>query len=290
MKKLFNAVYYRLFPYYRKWYLRKFINTNGKKNRKQKVAPIDREIVVSFTSIPSRINYLPLMIRSIFEQTVKPDRFILYVYRDEFAHLDLETILKEQIEQGLEIRYVNENLRSHKKYYYAKQAFPEACVILVDDDIVYRPNLIEILVKSYKKYPDALSAIRVHRIKFEKSFPKSYIDWDYEYAFGTKPSHDNFFTTGGGVLLPPSLNTPLLFDKEKIRYLSFSADDVWLNLIAMKEGIKVVKASFGKGTPLEIDNNPEESLAYVNVINGNNNDISIRKMIEYYKLTFDKER
>lgn len=289
MKKLFNSLYYRLFPYYQNWYINRFMDKSNKKSMKKKKSPIDREIVVSFTSIPSRIDYLPLMIRSIFEQTIMPDRFIMYIYRDEFLHLDLNIILKEQIELGLEIRYVDENLRSHKKYYYAKQEFPEACVILVDDDIIYKTNMIETLIKSYQKYPSAMSGLRGHRIKLDGKLPKPYIEWDYEYTFGTTPSHYNFLTGCGGILLPPNLNTPLLFDKEKIRELSFSADDVWLKFIAMKEGIKVVKASLGKGTPLEIDNNPEDSLAYENVTNGNNNDISIRKMIEYYGITFDKE-
>lgn len=289
MKKIFNSVYYRLFPYYRRWYIKRFINNRGNKHIKQKESPIDREIIVSFTSIPSRLEYLPLMTRSIFEQTIKPDRFILYIYREEFEHLDVETLLEEQINQGLEIRYVDENLRSHKKYFYAKQEYPEACIILVDDDIIYKPNLVELLVKSYKKHPYSLSAIRIHRIKFEKQLPKPYTSWDYEYIGGMKPSHKNFLTAGGGTLLPPNMNTELLLDKERVKELSFSADDVWINFIAMKEGVKVVKASLGKGTPLEIDNNPEDSLAYENVTNGNNNDISIRKMIEYYGITFDKE-
>ena len=289
MKKIFNSIYYRLFPYYKRWYIKRFISKRGSKYIKQQTSPIDREIIVSFTSIPSRLEYLPLMTRSIFDQTIKPDRFILYIYRGEFAHIDIKSVLREQIERGLEIRYVDENLKSHKKYFYAKQEFSEACIILVDDDIIYKPNLIELLVKSYRKHPHSISANRIHRIKLEKQLPKTYTSWDYEYMFGIRPSHRIFFTAGGGTLLPPILNTPLLFDKEQIRELSFSADDVWLNLIALKEGIRVVKARIGKGTPLEIDNNPVETLAYENVTNGNNNDISIHKMMDYFGIKYEKE-
>ena len=76
-----------------------------------------QKIIVSLTSYSKRFNSLDLCIKSIMTQTVKPDRIILYVTEEEKdvvpdKLLDLE-------KYGLEIRYVYEDYKPHKKYMYA---------------------------------------------------------------------------------------------------------------------------------------------------------------------------
>ena len=113
-----------------------------------------------------------------------------------------------------------------------------------------------------------------------------YKKWEYEYI-GTKESLKQlFFTSGGGTLFPPIVRTEDLFNKENIKSLSFFADDVWLNLLAIKNGVKVVKATWGKGTPITIDDNPEKSLVYMNALYDNNNDKCIASMIKHYDIDF----
>ena len=140
MSKLLNATYYRLFRFYKKIYLQVFskktVDILGEK------ANLENELIVSFTTIPSRLNYLPRMIKSI-----------MYVYKDEFEGINLESILELEIKNGLEIVYVDENLRSHKKYFYAMKDNPNSIVVLVDDDIIYPRNTIKKLIASYRIYP-----------------------------------------------------------------------------------------------------------------------------------------
>lgn len=285
MNRMLNAIYYRFFKQYKNLYIKKFQKKSIQKNGKK--ADLKKELIVSFTTIPSRIIYLPDMIKSILNQTVLPNRFILYVCKDEFANINIENILAEQIHQGLEIVYVDENLRSHKKYFYAMKSNPDAIVIVIDDDTIYPPTTIEKLISSYKDYPEAISAMRCHKIKFNQNGSLlPYNDWEFERMGGTEPSHLNFFTGCGGVLFPPTARTEEFFDAENIKSLSFLADDVWLNFLAVKNGIKVVKATWGKGTPITIDDNPEESLVYMNAMYGNNNDKCIANMVEHYQIDF----
>ena len=74
MRKLLNAIYYRLFGLYKKIYLhvfsKKTVDILGEK------ANLENELIVSFTTIPSRLNYLPSMIKSIFNQTIIPNRLL----------------------------------------------------------------------------------------------------------------------------------------------------------------------------------------------------------------------
>lgn len=285
MKKFFNALYYRLFKRYKSLYIKRFQKKPIRKEGKK--ASLEQELIVSFTTIPSRIAYLSDVIKSILNQTILPDRFILYIYKDEFTDVDIESILAEEIRQGLEIIWVDENLRSHKKYFYAMKDNPNAIVIVIDDDTIYPPTTIERLIESYKRFPEAISAMRCHKIKFSQNASLlPYNDWEFERMGGTNPSHLNFFTGCGGVLFPPKARTEELFNRENIKSLSFLADDVWLNLLAVKNGIKVAKATWGKGTPITIDDNPEESLVYINAMYDNNNDKCIANMVKYYQIDF----
>lgn len=287
MSKLLNAIYYRLFRLYKKIYLQVFskktVDILGEK------ANLENELIVSFTTIPSRLNYLPSMIKSIFNQTIIPNRFIMYVYKDEFEGINLESILELEIKNGLEIVYVDENLRSHKKYFYAMKDNPNSIVVLVDDDIIYPRNTIKKLIASYRIYPQCVSAMRCHRIKlFSDGSLYPYNQWEYEISGATIPSYFNFFTSGGGTLFPPCTRNEDLFNKKNIKDLSFLADDVWLNFLAVKNGIKTVKATRYKGTPLTIDDNPEESLVYLNAVYGNNNDKCIKNMVDFYHIDFSE--
>ena len=61
-----------------------------------------------------------------------------------------------------------------------------------------------------------------------------------------------------------------------------------MNFLAVKNGIKTVKATRYKGTPLTIDDNPEESLVYLNAVYGNNNDKCIKNMVDFYHIDFSE--
>ncbi|MGT2783893.1 glycosyltransferase [Streptococcus merionis] len=284
MLKYLDKFYYKFFNIYQNFYIKKF-KKKGYIISDQKIP--SEKVVVSFTTIPSRIDILPLMLESIFEQTVKVNKVLMYVYAEEFSHLNLEEILQKELLRGLEIVYLSENLRSHKKYYYALNTYRDELVITIDDDILYRSDMIEKLLISYRKHPMEISALRCHKIRLKTDGElHGYEDWYYEMYNDLEPSHLNFFTGCGGVLYPTSFRPEELFDKDKIKKLSFLADDVWLNLIAFKNQVKIVKANRGKGTPLTLDNNLENSLAYQNVIEGNNNDDCIKNMVEYYHLDF----
>ena len=46
-----------------------------------------------------------------------------------------------------EIRWVDEDLKPHKKYYWAFKDFRDSLVVTIDDDLVYRKTMIQELVE-----------------------------------------------------------------------------------------------------------------------------------------------
>lgn len=113
----------------------------------------DQKIIVSLTSYPKRIDTIWLTITSLFKQSMKPDLIVLWLAKSQFKTLDdLPESLKRLQKYGLQIKLCDD-LKSHKKYYYALKEFNEDIVILADDDMFYPNDTVETLYKMHLKYP-----------------------------------------------------------------------------------------------------------------------------------------
>lgn len=93
-------------------------------------------MVVSFTTYPARLWCLPIVVGSILKQTRLPDEIVLYLSREQFDNLH-NPILRSIEKQGVHLVLVDGDIRSHKKYFYAMEEYPESIVITIDDDIIY---------------------------------------------------------------------------------------------------------------------------------------------------------
>src|SRR5690606_7617272 len=84
------------------------------------VNKIKREFVIdiSITSFPARIEEVNYTIETLFLQTVKADSITLYLSLDQFPDKNIPEALSLQEKRGLNIEFVDDDLRSHKKYYY----------------------------------------------------------------------------------------------------------------------------------------------------------------------------
>ena len=208
-------------PFYEWYYSRKTFSGSC-----LNTTPRSEHVVVSLTSYPARFNTLHLCIKSILNQSVKPDKIVLYL--DDFV-LDAEipAPLRELEKNGLLIRKIPYDLRSHKKYFFALQEFSGSLVITFDDDVMYRRNTIKHLVQSYKRYPYAVSALRVHKItKGKDSGTNPYRLWRKEYTKETKPSFLLCAVGVGGVLYPPHILPEETFSVPDIKNICGKADDI----------------------------------------------------------------
>lgn len=244
------------------------------------------EVVVSLTTYKERIHEVYLSIESIMQGTVKPNRLILWLAENEFSEDDIPVVLKKQMERGLEIRYCKD-IRSYKKIIPTLQLYSEACIVTIDDDVVYEPDLLEHLIASYKKHPDCVSACRIRvLLTDEKGMPLPYMDWKWG-TYIKEPSHHNFLTGVGGTLFPPHLLHEQVMNEDVFITIAPSADDVWLNAMLMLNGVKVVKAFTHNpnGNDFLINESPYvKPLWYANTGDNGANDKQIHAVWDKYKL------
>jgi len=223
------------------------------------------KIIASLTSYSARLKSLHLCIKSILLQTKKPDRVILWLGNDVSEH-DLTPEVNALCQNGLEIRFVNENLRPHKKYFYALQEFPNDIVITFDDDVYYSPFTIASLYKSHKRYPISVCARRTHKILFSKDRQvMPYMKWEFNATDCRQPSYKLFATGVGGVLYPPKAIAPIAFEVERIKEECLLADDIWLKTMEIMQGTKVVWTPCIVIIPPDIVKNSQLGLAAINV-------------------------
>lgn len=249
----------------------------------------EREIIVSLTTIPYRINAVPIVVGTLMRQTKRPDRIQVYLGQKEFENIELPFWLKLWEKKGLEIIYC-QDLKPHTKYYYALKANPEAIIITVDDDIFYHKDIVEILYKSYKNYPHCVSALRTHLITFDKKSGEinPYNVWRQRWDGLTDVPHMRLFATGvGGVLYPPHIFPEEIFNKEVFMELCPCQDDLWLKIMEVMNGVPCVMT--GKKRDLRyIDNTQEVALLKKNV-GHSANDVHLIQILERYNETFGKQ-
>ena len=202
------------------------------------------EIIVSFTSFPARIGTVYKTLSSIYKQTMLPSKVILWLAKPQFPKMDeeLPESLLEYKQLGLDIRWVEEDLRPHKKYFYVMQEYPDALIITIDDDLLYDPYMIETLFTSYLHFPEAVSSVRSHlMVQDETGKIASYAKWPKEFSgvVGV-PSLQLFSTSGAGTLYPPRCMDAEVFNMENIKKTALNADDLWLKIMQLRKGTPTV--------------------------------------------------
>ncbi len=243
----------------------------------------EKELTVSLTSYPARIDTIHYCIKSILCQTVEPTRVVLWLASEQFENVELPQSLLKLKKYGLSIKFCDD-IRSYKKYYYSMKNWPDSILITLDDDVFYPEDLIEELLISYKKYPNMVSCLRAHEIKCDQDGNiLNYSNWNFTSPGISEPSHRLFQTGVNGVLYPPYVLHDDVFEKDVFMNICKDADDLWLKLMAFRNNTKIVKVNEYSKTMIEIPSTQNTSLMNDNVISGNNN-IQLSNILEHYKI------
>lgn len=232
-------------------------------------------LIVSFTSYPARINTLHMVVRSLLRQSICAKNIVLYLGSDTPENA-IPKKLKKLCKRGLLIKTGYEDLKPHKKYFFAMQEYPDNIIITVDDDIMYEKNMIEHLYNSYKKYPDAVSARRVTKLTKSENKINSYNDFESEYTKETKPSASLIAVGVGGVLYPPHILHKDAFNSELIKKTCLFTDDIWLKFMELKNNAKVVYVPSTLEKDLTVRSTQKSALMIENIECGNRNDECIK--------------
>lgn len=205
--------------------------------------PVEKGLIVSFTSFPARIDGVWQVVESLKRQTILPEKIILWLSKDQFPTMECVPQNLWREEDGLfEIMMVEGDIRSHKKYYYVMQNYPECSFITCDDDVYYSPNMIRYLLDAARLNPNCIIANHTNRLTYNavgQLLP--YLQWgknNTSYTIG------DYFQVGiGGVLYPPHTLHELTLRKDLFMSLTPLADDIWLNCMARLNKTKVIQST-----------------------------------------------
>lgn len=259
----------------RKKYI-KFINDSKYKNEKEAMIKCETaeyteenlldkyQVIVSLTSYPARFKYIPSVIDSILQNTLKPWKICLCIYKEDEQHLTKE--IKDLINSNIiELIIADEDLKPHCKYYYTMKKYKTHPIITIDDDLLYDKDTIKSLYRNYILKPNVVSARRVHKISYENGIAQGYGKWIREYTKCKTPRKDMFATGVGGVLYPPDILHIDDLPTDKI-YKCLYADDILLKYLEDRLGILTMWVENNKmnGTKIVEAANSERALFRLN--------------------------
>lgn len=250
-----------------------------------------RRLIVSMTSYPARIGALAPVLDSLFNQDRKADEILLWLAKEEFPGMEQdlpEYLTQLAAEKRLTIRWCD-NLKPHKKYFYALQEYTEDLIVTVDDDLLYSSNLLSSLYRSYLQYPQAVSAVRVHLMLLsEDNRILPYNTWirETDCCLHT-PSMQLFATGGAGTLYPPHLFRKEFFDWNAIQTHCPIADDLWLKAMELMSGVPVVAARRREALQY-LPGSQVDALKRVNDVQ-QYNDVQISNILRWTDTMFGKD-
>jgi len=208
--------------------------------------PNDFPIVVTMTTIRSRLVYVPKVIESVINQTLKPIRVDINISKqpyliDEGIAPD-DPILAELIKNPLvKINWVD-NIGPYRKIWpflenhFSKTEAKDCLFVTIDDDTLYPDYFLKKLYESYLLH-DCVIAFRGRYIESDTKDLMPYEEW----ALGkNKPSLNNFPTGKDGVLYNTKFFTREFLNLKDALQFTPTADDIWIKWHLTLNGVPSV--------------------------------------------------
>lgn len=243
----------------------------------KKLDKSNSHIAISLTTFPARIKNVWMTIYCLFHQDVMPCHIVLTLSLEDFPNgiSELPKRLVRMQGKGLEIIFVKENLKPHKKYYYVMKEHPDWTIVTVDDDMFYRSDMLSRLLDMHNIYPNAVCANTVSEIAYDSSKEEflPYSKWNRSYPKQVYASH-KFLAIGiNGVLYPPNTisRSKHIFDIEEIKQRALTVDDLWLKCNELMANIKVCSNGY-YCTPPSIPSTKASALTRINTGSNGRND------------------
>ena len=160
---------------------------------------VEEEVVVSMTSYGERISHIIPTLDTLVNQTRKPDKIVLYI-----AHEDMP-LITDDIKGLCEVREC-EDTKSHKKF-NGFWDFPDAFVATADDDLLYKPDWLEVLLRA--------SQIDRRCVTAHNTFLMERNGWGRpasrkDNSASLQGRLNMYLMTGAGTLRPPHIDLSLL--------------------------------------------------------------------------------
>lgn len=188
-------------------------------------------IYINITTWKQRDKYLPQMLKNLSNQTMKPNKIILWLSKEEYS--DVPSHIQQCLKDKLltEIKWVDKNIYCHKRHETFK-INNDVYNMCMDDDLLYEQTYIENLYKSSIQHPNAISAMAGSRRDFNGIKTTSNL-------MENKCDNKNAFL--GGLTCYP----PYTFPIESFKHINIrdkysqKCDETWIWCWCIKKGIKI---------------------------------------------------
>lgn len=236
---------------------------------------LDHSLTVSLTSYPPRFKTLYMTLKALVNQTVRPDRLVLWVAEGDESHLPAQVVNLQNTVAFFEIKTCSDT-RSYKKLIPSLTTWPNDIIVTADDDVNYPIDWLAGLVANFQKY-NSIIAYRAHYPVIEAGKLAPYSAW----LTNTQANDSIVFPTGiGGVLYPPNCFLTEVTDSDLFMKLAPTADDVWFFFCSRLNGQNAILADRSFNV-INWQSTHESGLATTNVAEGHN-DICINNVVEHF--------
>lgn len=202
------------------------------------------QVILSMTSFPQRIGQVwKTLIPLLHQRTKISYKIILWLSKEQFQEWEaIPEKLRSLTKWHFEICLKEDDLKSHKKYYYAFSEYKDRVIITVDDDVMYSLDLLQTLYDAHKRNPQAVCCCRGRQVTFNTyGNTNTYTQWRILSTSEQDTESNLILPTGiGGVLYPPFSYSMEIFNIEAIKQTCINGDDLWLNLMCRIHGSKIL--------------------------------------------------
>ncbi len=246
-----------------------------------------KNVIVSLTSFPERLPKLHHCIRSVMAQSLKAEKVVLYLARDECRDENVPARLQRLQRKGLEIRYVDNNARSLNKVCHALEDFPDKMIVTCDGDKLYPVDWLERLVATAEAHPGCIVCNRSRRIVFNADVQAvPYNQWPMSRI--PEPTSETLPMGVSGILYPPGSLHPDVLDTELFLKLSETSDDLWLKIMSLRQGTKCVQVTPMRSAFASIPFWKGQKLSPENIWQGGN-DQNLASVLAHFDLDLAKQ-
>jgi len=240
-------------------------------------------VIVSLTSIPQRLKYIHLTIRSLLCQDYAAQKIVLWL--NDGLRGKLPKSLSDLEHDRFEIIF-HDHFSSHRKLVFALDQYKESLIVTCDDDLMYDATWLGRLMFDHKRFPSAVIAHECREITLgmdQKLLP--YQQWPTIKK--TDYSHVNLLPIGyGGVLYPAGALFTDVTQRDLYMALAPKADDLWFKAMSFLKGTSVRRSSNPGKKPMPIIGAKGSSLAKTNILQDGNR-IQWQAICDHYQIKLD---
>ena len=239
-------------------------------------------VIVSLTSVPSRLHTLYLCIETLLSQSLKPDKIILWLDENTLRS-GIPKMLQRQQARGLTIEPCRD-IGPYKKIIPTLRRYPDALIVTADDDMFYPPDWLLKLYEAYQREPQYIHCYRAHLIEKESARQiKKYLDFFGKDKGVHGPSLWLFPTGVAGVIYPPHVFSGEVFNEDVFFKIVPTSDDIWLKAMSLLNRVPCKKVFPESRLWPYIPGTQAQGLWHKNVMEGQN-DVQIKAVFDRYDL------